>query len=242
MRLRSQALSGTLAERRSENRRMTRREALRVTAGACVGLILGTGAALSKRLFPADGVDAYTIFRDGRPVGKQIITFSRESGRFVARIEINVRYAIGEASNYHYTHNSEERWKDAWLDAVVSDTRDNGMVWRVRAQRENQVFKVKTNRSPLDQHITGYLIPSSLWHRDTPFGQALFDCVEGRLKRVGTSFVGEEMIDVRGKTIAAKHFAMRGELQREVWYATDFTLVRAAMPSYGGSWVTFQLD
>lgn len=221
---------------------MTRREALGVTAGACVGLIQGTGAALSKRLFPADGVDAYTISRNDRPVGRQTITFSRESGRFVARIEINVRYTIGEVSNYHYTHNSEERWKDAWLDAVVSDTRDNGMVWRVRAQREDQVFKVKTNRSPLDRHITGYLIPSSLWHRDSPFEQALFDSVEGRLKRIDTSFIGEDVIKLRGQTVVAKHFAIRGELQREVWYATDFALVRAAMPSRGGSWVTFQLE
>jgi hypothetical protein len=221
---------------------MTRRQALAATAGAVVGFALPARSASPCRLFPATGVDAYTVLRNREPVGRHTIAFAREDGNFLARIETEVRYAVGGASEYRYSHHSEETWKDAWLHAVVSDTREDGSLWRVRAYRDDKVFKVKTNRFRLDQHISGYLIPSSLWHRDTAFESTLFDTIEGRLKRVQTTLVGDKHMSVRGEPVVAKHLVMWGELQRELWYARDCMLVRARVPAHGDTWLTLQLE
>jgi hypothetical protein len=221
---------------------MTRRQALATTAGAFLSLALPARSSSSCRLFPPKGVDAYTVLRNGEPVGRHSIAFTREDGNFLARVETEVRYAVGGASEYRYSHHSEETWKDAWLHALVSDTREGGSLWRVRAYRDDNVFKVKTNRFRLDQHISGYLIPSSLWHRDTAFESTLFDTIEGRLKRVQTRLFDDEQMSVRGKPVVAKHLVMWGELQRELWYAQDCMLVRAEVLAHGGTWLTLQLE
>ncbi len=216
----------------------TRRTALGLAGGAAAALLLPARRAAAQRVFPADGTVAFVARRQGNVVGAHRIDFARREGRFSVRSDIvlDVRGAAGLPDRY--VHHAEEIWRDGWLDAVVSDTDDDGRRYRVRAEREDGIFTGTVNGAAFT--VSGYIIPSSLWHRDTPNSQILFDTVDGRVKVVRGELVGREDVPVGGVRVTARHFALYGGIARDLWYDADSALVRIALIGRDGVPVVFE--
>ncbi len=208
---------------------------------AAAGTLLPGPAAGACPVFPADGELDFLVLRDGVVIGTHRIRFARKAGRFVVRSDIE--FEIGPpygppdglpgAGPVRYVHHAEEVWVDGWLHAVVSDTDDDGRRTRLRAERRGGIFQGIINGSAFT--ASGYIIPSSLWHRDTPFSEALFDVVDGRLKIVQPRFVGRDRVPGPDGRVEARHYALGGMLAREIWYDLDCGLVRAAWRARDGS-------
>ena len=220
---------------------MDRRDALKASLGVLAGLALPAGPASARLVFPRDGVMDYLALRHDEVVGRQKLRFSRDSGDFTVRrdVELELRRLGGLA--YRFVHHSEEVWADGWLSGLVSDTDDDGARWRVRAERnEEGVFEGVVNG--LHFTVSGYAITSSLWHRDTPTQEALLDVIDARVKLIRARDLGLEKIDLRGEAVEARHYSIWGEIQREVWYDADCNLVRVALPVLEGMPITFELQ
>ncbi len=200
--------------------------------------LLPRPAAGACPVFPADGELDFLVLRHGVAIGSHRIRFARAAGRFVVRSDIEFETAPPGAPPARYVHHAEEVWVGGWLHAVVSDTDDDGRRYRLRAERRDGVFQGTINGSAFT--ASGYLIPSSLWHRDTPASEALFDVVDGRLKVVHPRFLGRERVPGPGGRVEAKHYALVGELSRELWYGLDCGLVRAAWRARDGSRIVLE--
>ncbi len=211
------------------------------TVAALAGTLLPGPAAGACPVFPADGELDFLVLRHGVAIGSHRIRFTREAGRFVVRSDIEFETAPPGASlgappgaaPARYVHHAEEVWVGGWLHAVVSDTDDDGRRTRLRAERRDGIFQGTINGSAFT--ASGYLIPSSLWHRDTPASEALFDVVDGRLKIVHPRFIGRDRVPGPGGRVEANHYVLVGELPRELWYDLDCGLVRAAWRARDGS-------
>ena len=165
------------------------------------------------------------------------IRFTHAAGRFVVRTDIAVDIRAGAAPLYRFTHHAEEVWIDGWLDAVVSDTDDDGRRYRVRAERERGIFAGTVNGAAFT--VSGYVMPSSLWHRDTRASETLFDTVDARVKAVRAELLGSEHVAVGGATVAANHYALTGGITRDLWYDSAFNLVRIAWLGRDGAQIVF---
>jgi hypothetical protein len=217
---------------------MDRRTALKVAAGGIVGALWPFGPALACTLFPADGEIEFLALRHGRVVGGHRIRFARPGGRFVVRTDIEIAPDAPGAPVPRLVHHAEEVWVDGWLHAVTSDTDDDGRLYRVRAERRDGIFGGIANGVRFT--VSGYIVPSSLWHRDTVASETLFDTVDGRVKLVRARLLGAQAVPGEGRTVTAKHYRLDGEIARELWYGPDCELVRVAFAARDGSRITLE--
>lgn len=217
---------------------MRRRSVLTGLGGAlATGLVPGRIASACQ-VFPPDGATAFLALRHGRTVGRHAIRFARANGRFIVRTDIAVEVGPPGAARIRLTHHAEEIWVDGWLHAVVSDTDDNGRRFRLRAERRGGIFGGTINGAAFT--VSGYIIPSSLWHHDTIASEALFDTIDARVKLVRAWALGREAVPVAGRSVRAEHYALRGEIARDLWYDGACNLVRVAQVLRDGSQLTFE--
>ncbi len=220
---------------------MDRRDALKVSLGALVGLALPMRQASARLVFPRDALMDYLALRHDEVVGRQRLRFTRDSGTFTMRRDVELELQRLSGPAYRFEHHCQEIWAEGWLSGLVSDTDDNGALWRVRAERnEDGVFEGVVNG--LHFTVSGYAITSSLWHRDTPTQEALLDVIDARVKLIRSRDLGLETIDLRGEPVEARHYSIWGEIQRDVWYDAECRLVRVVLPVLEGTPITFELQ
>ncbi len=217
---------------------MQRRRLLQLTGAALAASLLPGPAAAACPVFPADGELDFLVLRHGVAIGSHRIRFARAAGRFVVRSDIEFETAPPGARPARYVHHAEEVWVGGWLHAVTSDTDDDGRRYRLRAERRDGIFQGTINGSAFT--VSGYIIPSSLWHRDTPASEALFDTIDGMIKVVRARLIGRERVPGPGGRVEAKHYVLVGELPRELWYGLDCGLVRAAWRARDGSRIVLE--
>ena len=208
-----------------------------LAGGAFAALLLPRAAGAACEIFPPDGVRDFEVLRQDKLVGRHRIAFSRTAAghaeRFVVRSDVKIEAPLSSTSTYRFTHHAEEVWRDGWLDALTSDTDDNGRRYRVRAERRDGIFQGAVNGAAFT--VSGYIVPSSLWNHDTISAESLLDTVDGKVKIIRPSALGSEEVPVGGEPVLAQHFALYGEFPREVWYDMDCRLVRAAQPMSDGA-------
>lgn len=197
--------------------------------------------ASACRLFPADVTDRYRATQAGAEIGRQSIAFRRETGRFVVDVEVGMEFVMPGAGTLEYRHECREVWDTGWLHALASRTRIGERERYVEARRRRGALAVKGSEIRSYQ-VSTYVVPSSLWHRDSRLVEAFIDAESGNLRFVRPRFVGRERLDQSGTELEANHYRMRGQLNLDAWYNSDCALVRWDRPIAGGDGISFRLQ
>ena len=202
---------------------------------------LAAGRVSACRLFPADLTDRYRALQAGAEVGRQSIVFRRETGRFVVEVEVGIRFVLPGVGAVDYSHECREIWDTGWLHALDSRTRIGGRERYVEARRRKGALFVNGSEVRAYQ-ISTYVVPSSLWHRDSRLVEAFIDVESGDLRFVRPRYVGSERLEQGGAALEANHYRMRGQLNLDAWYDGDCALVRWDRPVAGGDGISFLLQ
>lgn len=224
---------------------MHRRQALKLLgggfAGAALGGLLGAAGSPARAcpLFPRDDGWRFLVLRHGNVIGEHRFTFSRRNGDdFVVEVAIDISVGLLGVTLFRFTHRAEEVWRDGWLQSLVSATDDDGTLWRVESERREGALRGTVNDVGFD--VSGFVIPASLWHRDTPRTQVLFGTIDGRVKVVNSEDLGEERVKAGGRQVEAHHWRLSGELERDIWYGPDCGIARVTFPARDGSLITLE--
>ncbi len=208
-------------------------------------LLAGAGLVspptMARRLFPADVVDRYGAWQGERVVGRQEISFKREPGQFVVDVKIDMRFVAPGVGDVSYSHESREVWQAGWLQALESQTRVDGRVQSVHAERRGGSLMVDGSDVRSFQ-VSTYLVPSSLWHRDSRLADAFLDVENGSVLFVRPRYVGRQTLQQGAAVVEARRYTMRGQLNREIWYDADCVLVRWDLPTADGGWINFRRE
>lgn len=208
-------------------------------------LLAGTGlapaTAVACRLFPADVTDRYRAWQDDRTVGRQEIAFTREPGRFLVDVQMGMHFTAPGIGEVSYEHESRETWNTGWLHALHSRTRTDGRIREVHAERRGAVLMVEGSDIRPFQ-VSTYVLPSSLWHRDSRLVNALIDVESGDIRFVRPRYAGKETLRQGGAVVEAHRYAIRGQMDREAWYDHDCALVRWDLPLAGGGWISLRRE
>lgn len=215
--------------------------------GICLGAALALNAVLSRsatacRLFPRDSIDRYSGYQDGTEVGSQQFEFSRDSGRFIVNSKLEFQYRDEFNRMISFLHQAREIWYRGWLNAFSSTTRDGDREIEVEAHSaENGILSVSSNYSDVTLQVSGYVIPTSLWHRDSRLVSRLIDLVDGRVKLVKVYYAGKDLLPHDGGVTVASHYRVRGEYVRDAWYGDNCQLLRIQIPVKNTKPVSFDL-
>jgi hypothetical protein len=125
------------------------------------------------------------------------------------------------------------------LKEFTSFTNEDGRKRQVHARRNGD--RLIVNSTGGRREFPADVIPGTLWHPDTIRQQQILDPIKGRMRKVKVTDRGVEPVKVEGRTVQARHYQMRGDLERDFWYDRDGTVVKVEFPITDGSEVTLLL-
>lgn len=196
--------------------RMTRLLSLLTALALAPAAMASPGASV-----PASGRLAFDVIRKDRDIGDYVVTFRGSGGDVTVDIatDVKVKVPVIGVSAYRFSQTSTETWRGGQLAGLTSRTDDNGTPHDIRVGATS-------------------LIPASLWNADMVRSSAVLNTIDGSTDPISVSNLGTENVATGSGTVAATHYALRGGLNRDLWYA-GATLVHVRFAAEDGSQVDY---
>ena len=129
--------------------------------------------------------------------------------------------------------------KDGHLVVLTSETNDDGTRHTLKVSGDPAGLAVTgdgaASRMPVET------LPASLWNSGTVARSSLLNTLDGHAMAVRIADLGADQINASGRTVAAHHYAMTGDLSRELWYDGSGTLVQVRFKAKDGSDIQYVL-
>jgi hypothetical protein len=166
---------------------------------------------------PASGEKAFTIWRKGKQVGFQHLSFEREGDRVKLDIHAEITIKLGFITLFNYVHRNSEVWQAGKLVSLDSETDNDGDVEFVQITRDNQgKLQVAGSRykgeAPASLLTTSYFIPAFVAQSQ------LINSQNGSLLAVSPKFIGDETILGAAGEVTAQRYRLEGDLALDIWY------------------------
>jgi hypothetical protein len=186
---------------------------------------------------PLAGRSDYDVIREGERIGAHSVVFRHDGRRLTIATRTDIDVKLLGVTLYSFRYEAEEDWFNGRLMRLTSSTDNDGETLTVNLARAGNRIRGACNGMILD--LPASVLPISVWHPDFVRQSVILDqynCVE---RKVRTSNGGIEPILAGTKNVAARHYAVTGELQRDVWYGPDGQIVQVMFPSQDGSEIAF---
>jgi hypothetical protein len=167
---------------------------------------------------------SFTVIRNGDTVGSHTLRFQPAADGVTVTIDTNVVVKVAMIPVYRFEHHGQEVWQRDHLLALNSTTNDDGTRHSLKVNGGGGALEV--NGDGTASRLPAATIPASLWNRATIGQGTLLNTLDGRAMNVTITDLGTETVTVSGQSRPARHYAMAGDLNRELWYDDTGTLVR----------------
>lgn len=198
-----------------------------------------SAVAISMGIF-SDRELAYTVTRNGTPIGSHVYTFNRDGERVRVDIRTDIDFRLLSVPIYRFKHESHEVWVGDRLIRMVSKTNDNGDPVKIEVRADGAILKVENRQESVN--VDADAIPASLWNREVVDRERLLNTVNGEVMTTKVTDLGEETLTTAGESITARRFRLSGDYNRDLWYdIRDGKLVRVRFEAADGSEVEYVL-
>jgi hypothetical protein len=208
-----------------------------MTARAGGGLIgPATAAALPV---PSGNAISCRVFRKGEDIGLAAYRFDRSADTLQVHIAIDLQVKLGPLSLFRYSHRNVEIWRGATLVGFDAKTDDDGTAKFMGAKLGPQGLLVTGSKTE------PYLAPpgalgTTYWNVHC-VSAPLINTEDGHLMDVKVAPAGTTTVPLAsGTAVAAREFAMRGEVKIDLWYEPSDAFVSLRYFAKDGSVVTYQ--
>jgi len=186
----------------------------------------------------------YTVLRDGKTIGTHDVTVEGKGEMTQVRVNTDIEIKVLFVTAYKFKHKSQEIWAGGKLVSLTSTTDDDGTDKKLTARAANGRITVDSVVKGQDrrQNADAGTLPASLWNPETVKQSALLNTLDGKIMKIDVKDIGAESVEAGGKNVDAHHFAISGELTRELWFDTDGRLVRMRFPDKTNSEIVYALD
>lgn len=200
-------------------------------------IVLGAGQAHAEVL-------NYTVLRDGKPIGAHAVAIDQSGFETHVKIETDITVKVLFINAYTFKHTSQEQWVDGRLMSITSTTQDDGIDKKLNVRTEDGRFTVDSTVKGQErrQHADAATLPASLWNPATVKQNALLNTLDGEVMDVVIDDLGAETVEVGGASLSARHYAINGELTRELWFDDAGRLVRMRFPDKTNTEIVYALN
>ena len=182
----------------------------------------------------------FTVLRNGEAVGHHTLAFRNDPKGLDVTIDTDVVVKIAIIPVYRFEHHDEEVWQNNRLVALSSTTNDDGTHHRLKVSADEGGLAVRGDDKP--SRLPPAILPASLWNPATVGQATLLNTLDGRTMAVHVADLGDETVSVHGQPRPARHYAVTGDLAREVWYDADGTLVQVRFKAKDDSDIRYVLQ
>lgn len=204
--------------------------------------LLAFGAAADAACQPPSGRLDYNVLNEGSSIGWLRMDFRGNGIRTEIRTTIDVRVNfLFLIPILVYRHNSEEVWVNGEFRRYSGVTVDNGREHVVTVDAGGQALRVVKNG--LAEEVEAAMLSRAVWCQETLQYGRLLSPLKGRLKEIVAEYLGEEWIEVGGRPLLTRHYAVTEDgRQGAVWYGEAGIVVKARFPTKHGTQMTLLLD
>lgn len=181
----------------------------------------------------------FTVLRNGEAVGSQVVKFQDIGNRLDVTVDTAVVVKIAIIPVYRFEHHDKEVWQNGHLTRLSSKTNDDGTHHHLNVVAEPNSLDVKGDDK--ESHLPPSAIPASLWNPATVRQAMLMNTLDGHAMAVKVTDLGDDTVSVHGKPRLAHHYAMTGDLSRELWYDASGTLVQVRFKAKDDSNIRYVL-
>ena len=199
----------------------------------------GSVAVASPAGVPDGGVLEFDILRNGNAIGHHILQFEPNGKNLEVRVDAQVDYRLGFIPLYRFEHSATEFWHNDRLLTLTATTRDNGDDYNILLRPAGDRLQLSINGDTVS--VEPEIVPASLWNIAVVKQRLLLDPADGELMQVQTEDIGPETITVRGRPVAAHHYVMTGDFERDLWYDANGVLVQVRFKGDDGSEIRYGL-
>lgn len=174
----------------------------------------------------------FDVLMDGRNIGQHSVTVWNQADSTQVDISIDLKVGLGPIVFYRYEQRNRSLWENGILASFLSNTNDDGDIYTVAGNRRDDGMSVAVNGGAAA--LVPDWFPTTYWDKRTVYQDRLLATQDGEVLDVETRSVGFETIEVRGRTVRAEKFEMRGDLDIDLWYDESDRWVKLAF-RYRGS-------
>jgi hypothetical protein len=200
---------------------------------------LACAASAARAAPPATGRLDFAVIRGDEQIGRHEMLFRHEGDALSVDVRTRVAVKVLFVTAYRFEHDGQELWRDGRLVRLDTKTDDDGAKHELHAKADGAGLEVSADgrKETLDPGI----LPASLWNEGVVRAGKLLNTLDGRVMAVRVEDLGPETVSVHAKPVAARHYRISGELERDVWYDADSVLVQVRFHGKDGSEIVYQL-
>lgn len=173
---------------------------------------------------PEGGQLAFTVTRNGSPIGNIQFSFENQASQLIVRVKSRILYTLLNLPLYRYEHDSTEVWSQGRFQAMSSKTNDDGKKLELDVKAtEGGVLATLNGKTERLDLVT---MPASLWNPATYKADVLVDTSSGK------------RLDIDGEARDG-YFTLSGELKRELHYDAGSALQGVRFTARDGSEIRY---
>lgn len=172
----------------------------------------------------ADGARTltYRILMGDDPIGSETVTIERQGARTRVTVEATTRVTMLFLT-FRYDHKREELWEGGTLVSATASTDDDGTPHRLELRRTGAGYVLTADGKTTD--LPADALPLTLWTPEVLTRTTLLSVIDGSRYRVTVRSVGIDTVEAAGRKTDARHHRIDGDVERDLWYAEDGTLL-----------------
>jgi hypothetical protein len=216
-----------------------------LSAAALLGAFLFAPGAWSQEereplqlsALPSTGRVDYEVIRKGEKIGTHSVVFRHDGRDLEVATWTDIAVKLLGVTLYRFRYQAEESWIDGQLTRLTSRTDNDGEPLTVNLAKTGDRIRGTCNGIPLD--LPADTIPISVWHPDFIRQSVILDQYKCAAQKVRTADRGTEFIPAGQKSVKARHYALSGDVRRDVWYGPDGQTLQVLFPAKDGSKIAF---
>jgi len=167
----------------------------------------------------------FDIYRNNKPIGKHIFSFSRSDNKLLVKSNINFQIKKLGVVLYKYSAQGTEIFEDGKLIKFNSTTKQNKKKKYVDLMLVGNEYEINGSsykgKAPKEYEL------GTWWNHSIVEAKAQISAVSGRIIHQKVNFIGEEIIEINGKNYNTLHFNFSStdaklvkdkKLNTDVWY------------------------
>ncbi|HVM82704.1 MAG TPA: DUF6134 family protein [Candidatus Binatia bacterium] len=205
------------------------------TAAAADGIGADTIASADVAGWPGRvGHYAFEVTRDGKPIGTQSIDVKQDGDALTVVTESKIAVTLVGVVVYRMHQVITETYQGRRLVALHAETQDpDGL----------RVADVKRDAG---DHWSGTLgkqprafdcdcMASTMWQAATIGTRTIIEASQARLRKITVRDRGTDTLNLPEGPVTVHHYAVKGEIERDVWFDGNGNLVSAQQTGRDGS-------
>jgi len=205
--------------------------------GLCGFFVLSTAMGFT----PAPQQWRFKVLLDEQEIGYHTVTVNLDKTRATVQIEANFDVKFLFFTAYRYQHNNQEIWENNCLQTIESHTNDNGDIFYVTGQREDQHLALKTHGGA--QTLHGCVRTFAYWDPRLLQARRLLNAQTGEYLDVDINLIGDESLLIGNKSVVARRYRLQAEnIVIDLWYSQSMQWLALQTTTEGSRRLRYQLE